>query len=278
MGYIDLHVHSNYSDGSCSPTELVQMACEKGLYAFALTDQDSVEGIPAAIQAAIHSPVYVIPGIEITSALGGRPVHILGYGIDIGNPGLYTALMTIGQFRDERNVKICSQLRTYGIDIDYDSIKNTFGCRLITRSHLAGFLVQHGYAADIRDAFDKYLAKGKPCYIPMRRLSTEDAVRLILRAGGIAVCAHPVLYHMNDTSMIQLLSLLRTFGVRGIEAIHSANTMEDEMKYKAMARELDMFITGGSDFRGVLRPDVDLGTGRGNLMIPQSILNDLNRY
>ena len=277
MGYIDLHVHSNYSDGSCSPTELVQMACEKGLYAFALTDQDSVEGIPAAFQAAVHTPVHVIPGIEITSALGGRPVHILGYGIDTGNPGLYQALMAIGLYRDERNVKICSQLRTYGIDIDYDNLKTTFGCRLITRSHLAGFLVQHGYAADIKDAFDKYLAKGKPCYIPMRRLSTHDAVKLVLRAGGVAVCAHPVLYHMDDASCMQLLTLLRTFGVRGVEAIHSANTMEDEMKYKAMARELGMFVTGGSDFRGVLRPDIDLGTGRGNLMIPQSMLNDLKR-
>lgn len=278
MGYIDLHVHSNYSDGSCSPNEIVQLACEKGLFAFALTDQDSVEGIPAAIQAAMHTPVQVIPGIEITSALGGRPVHILGYGIDIGHPGLYSALMTIGQFRDERNVKICSQLRTYGIDIDYEMVKSTYGCRLITRSHLAGFLVQHGHASDIRDAFDKYLAKGKPCYIPMRRLSANDAVKLILRAGGVAVCAHPVLYHMDDASLMQLFTLLRTYGVRGIEAIHSANTIEDELKYKAMAKELGMFITGGSDFRGVLRPDIDLGTGRGNLMIPQTLLNEISRY
>jgi len=275
MGYIDLHVHSNYSDGSCSPAQLVQMACEKGLYAFALTDQDCVEGISAAQQAALHSPVRVIPGLEMTSALGGRPVHILGYGIDPGNPGLNAALLTISQYRDERNVKICSQLRAYGIDIDYDSIKNTFGCRRITRSHLAGYLVQHGYASDIKDAFDKFLAKGKPCYIPMRRLATDDAVRLILRSGGIAVCAHPVLYHMDDASCLQLFTLLRTFGVRGIEAIHSANTMEDEQKYRQMARELNMFITGGSDFRGVLRPDIDLGTGKGNLMIPQSLLSEL---
>ncbi len=275
MGFIDLHVHSTYSDGSLTPAQLVQLACEKGLYAFALTDQDSVAGIPAALQALAHTPMYIIQGVEITSALGGRPIHILGYGIDPENPSLVSALQIIGQYRDERNVKICSQLRTYGIEIDYDSIRNEMGCRLINRSHFAGYLVKNGYTADIKEAFDKYLAKGKPCYIPMRRLATHDAVKLVLRAGGIPVVAHPVLYRMDDDSYMQLFRLLRTFGVRGIEAIHSANTGEDEMKFRDMAKQLDMFITGGSDFRGILKPDIDLGTGRGNVMVPQSVLNDL---
>lgn len=275
MGYIDLHVHSTFSDGSLTPGQLVELACEKGLYAFALTDQDTVAGIPAVTQAVLHSPMYVIAGVEITSALDGRPVHILGYGIDIENPGLVSALEMINQYRDARNVKICSQLRTYGIDIDYDSIRSEMGCRMITRSHFAGYLVKNGHVKDIREAFDKYLAKGKPCYIPMRRLATPDAVRVILRAGGIPVAAHPVLYHLSEAEYIQLFTLLKSFGVRGIEAIHSAGTTEDELMFRAIARKLDMFITGGSDFRGILKPDIDLGTGRGNVMVPQSLLNDL---
>ena len=275
MGYIDLHVHSTFSDGSLTPAQLVQLACEKGLYAFALTDQDSVAGIPSALQAVMHSPMYLMTGVEITSALGGRPIHILGYGIDYENPGLVSALQIINQYRDERNIKICSQLRAYGIEIDYDSIRNDMGCHMINRSHFAGFLVQKGYVSDIKEAFDRYLAKGKPCYIPMHRLATDDAVRLILRAGGIPVVAHPALYHMDDSGYKQLFTLLRSFGVRGIEAIHSSNTPEDEIKFKTMARELNMFITGGSDFRGVLKPDIDLGTGKGNVMVPQSLIDDL---
>lgn len=275
MRYIDLHVHSIFSDGSLTPSQLVELACEKGLYAFALTDQDTVAGIPSALQAALQSPVHLMAGVEITSALDGKTIHILGYGIDYENPGLLSALQIIGQYRDERNVKICSQLRTYGIDIDYEEIRSGMGCRLITRSHFAGYLVQHGYCADIREAFDKYLAKGKPCYVPMRRLSTRDAVLLILRSGGVPVIAHPVLYHMSDEDYRQLFRRLHSFGVRGIEAIHPSNTVEDEIKFRNMAQEMDMIVTGGSDFRGLLKPDIDLGTGRGNVMVPESVLDTL---
>lgn len=276
MGFIDLHVHSTASDGSCSPSELVNLACEKGLYAFALTDHDTVAGIPSALTAARSNPVRVIPGIELSSSIEGTQIHILGYHIDYNNMRFLEALKVISQFRDERNIKICSQLRSYDVDIDYEEFRNTVGCRMITREHFAAFLVASGFASDMKDAFSRYLAPGKPCYVPMRRLSTHDAVRLITAAGGVAVVAHPVQYRLSDDQYRELFTLLRSYGVRGIEAIYSTNTMQQEQKFRRMAQELGMFITGGSDFHGLLKPDIDLGTGRGNLMIPQTILRNIH--
>ena len=275
MGYIDLHVHSTASDGSYAPSELVKLACEKGLYAFALTDHDTVAGIASAITASRLNPVRVIPGIELSSSIEGTQIHILGYHIDYNNPRFLEALKVISQFREERNIKICSQLRSYDIDIDYEEFRTSVGCRMITRDHFAAYLVASGYAEDLRDAYSKYLAVGKPCYVPMRRLGTRDAVRLITAAGGVAVVAHPVQYRLSDDEYRQLFILLRSYGVRGIEAIYSDNTMQDEQKFRHMAEELGMFITGGSDFHGLLKPDIDLGTGRGNLMIPQTLLNNI---
>ncbi|MBQ9030459.1 MAG: PHP domain-containing protein [Parasporobacterium sp.] len=275
MGFIDLHVHSNLSDGSCSPAELVQLALEKGLSAFALTDHDSVAGIAPAISAARNYPLEVIPGIEITSSFGRQEIHILGYYIDYENPRLLEMNRQISQIRDDRNIKICAQLRSYGVDINYEDFRSTAGCRMITRRHFAAYLVAGGYASDLRDAFEKYLIKGRPCYIPMRKLSTEAAVRLILASGGVPVVAHPVLLHLTEEGYLKFFTLMKSFGVRGIEAIYSSNTAEDEQRFRSLAKELGMFITGGSDFHGVLKPGVDIGTGRGNLMIPQSLLDNI---
>lgn len=276
MGFIDLHVHSNISDGSYSPSDLVRMACEKGLYAFSLTDHDSVAGIPGALMASRAYPVKIIPGVEISSELAGRELHILGYHVDHTDLRFQDILHSISQFREERNIRICSQLRSYDVDIDYEAVRATAGCRMITRDHIAAYLVAGGYVGSIREAFDRFLAKGRPCFIPMRRISTEDAVWIITQANGIPVLAHPVQLRLTDQGYLQLFTLLKSLGIRGIEAIYPANTAKDEQRFRSMAKELRMFITGGSDFHGLLKPGIDIGTGRGNLMIPQEILDSLN--
>ena len=277
MGYIDLHVHSTASDGSLSPAQLVQYACEKGLYAFALTDHDSVAGISAARKAAENYPVKVIPGVEISSALGSKSIHILGYYIDYEDSRFLRSLHQISRSRDERNIKICAQLRSYGIDIDYESFRAQTGCRMITRNHFAFYLIAQGYVSSRMEAFEKYLAKGRPCYIPLQYPATSDVVRLIRNAGGTAVLAHPIQYRMTDKGYIQLFTLVKTFGVKGVEAIYSDHTPEEEQKFRSIAASLGMFVTGGSDFHGALKPEIDLGTGRGNIMIPQSLLDNLRR-
>lgn len=275
MAYIDLHVHSTASDGTYTPEELVSYACEKALYAFALTDHDSVAGIPSALSAARSHPVRIIPGVEISSVLGGRNIHILGYNVDFRDPVFVNSLRNIAAFRDERNLKICAQLRAYGVDIDYDSFKNELGCRTVTRTHFAMYLFANGHVKNKAEAFDKYLSKGRPCYIPIEGISTRDAVRLITHFGGVPVLAHPKQYRLTDTGYLKMFSVLKDYGVRGIETMYSTHSHEEEIKFTTIAHELGMFTTGGSDFHGLLKPDIDLGTGRGNLMIPSSILFDL---
>ena len=275
MGFVDLHVHSTMSDGSFTPAQLVHLACEKGLCAFALTDQDSVAGIYSALSESESYPVRIIPGVEITSVLGKHTIHILGYCVDHEDMRFVRALQKISNYTDARNIKICSQLRTYGIDIEYDEFREFAGCRTITRDHFAAFLVAGGYVADRASAYNQYLGKGRPCYMPRQMISTHDAVKLILNAGGVPVVAHPKSYRLEESGYIQLFSVLKSFGVKGVEAIYSDHTHDDEMMFTDLAQKLGLFITGGSEFCGMIRPDVDLGTGRGSLMIPEEILRNL---
>ncbi|MCF0229604.1 MAG: PHP domain-containing protein [Parasporobacterium sp.] len=275
MGYIDLHSHTTASDGSFTPDELVKYACEKGLSTIAITDHDTVAGIPAAMSAARSCPVDILPGVEVSSILGNSKIHILGYGIDYDNPKLTGYLNTVAAKRDERNMKICSQLRTYGVDIDYDDFMRSSGCRTITRTHLAQFLINNGYAADKAEAMDKYLGKGRPCYIPMSRLMAEDAIKLIRSFGGVAVLAHPMQYKQSDSGLFMMMNALKDMGLTGVEAVYSTHTHDDEMKFREMADALHFIVTGGSDCHGDLKPDIDLGTGKGNLMIPQTLLRDM---
>ncbi len=275
MGYIDLHVHSTASDGSLSPDELVKYACDKGLVAFALTDHDTVAGIPSAISAARDYPIYVIPGVEITSKMGSMELHILGYNVDYEDPNFQWALRVIRSLREERNLKICSQLHAYDINIDYEALKKETSCHMITRQHFASYLIRNGYVNSKAEAFDKYLAAGRPCYVPLERISASDAILVIRNAGGMAVLAHPKQYALDRDNYLKLFTVLKGMGLSGIEAIYSTHSYEDETLYKSLADELGLFITGGSDYHGELKPDIDLGTGKGNLMISQSLLENL---
>ena len=277
MGFIDLHVYSTASEGSLSPAELVKYACEKGLYAFALTDNGSVAGLTAAENEAKNYPVKVIPAVEITSSLGGRYIDLLGYNIDPDDPLLVKTLRTVTSYRDERNIKMCAQLRAYGVDINYEDFIEFCGSRMITRSHFASYLVACGFVSSQAEAFSSYLGRRKPCFVPMKTIPTNEAANAIRHAGGKAVAAHPGRYRMTEQNYVQFFTLLKTFGVQGIEAIHSDNSMEDEQLFKGIARDLGMFITGGSGFCGMLRPDIDMGTGKGNLMIPQDMLKSISR-
>ena len=277
MGYIDLHVHSTMSDGSLSPAQLVRLACEKGLSCFALTDHDTVAGISQALKESESYPVKVIPGVEITCALGKHTIHILGYNVDHEDLRFIRALQKISHYQDVRNIKICSQLTTYGIDINYDDFRDFVGCRTITRDHFAAFLVAGGYVKDRVQAYEQYLGKGRPCYMPQYKIKAYDAVKLIQSAGGIPVVAHPKQYRLNPSGYIQLFTVLSSFGVKGIEAIYPTHTHEEEAFFTQKAKELGMFITGGSDFHGVLKPEIDMGTGVGNLMIPDEILENLRQ-
>lgn len=275
MDFIDLHIHSTASDGSLDPYELVQTALEKGLYAFALTDLDTVEGIPYVMEAAEGYPVHVIPGIEISTSYLGNEVHVLGYNIDWNNEFLLETLESVDRLRYERLLQICDLLSEHRIHVTIQEIFDNAESRVITRADIAKVMVIKKYVSSSEEAYDKYLGRDKPCYIPKFKLDIEDAVKLIHFAGGVCSLAYPAKYHMTDEEFIVMFRYLKRLGFKCIEAVFSDHTARDEKRFRDLAEFVGLGITGGTGFSCKALPDVSMGTGRGNLMIPAALLENL---
>ncbi|MBQ9815094.1 MAG: PHP domain-containing protein [Lachnospiraceae bacterium] len=277
MGYIDLHVHSTESDGTMPPRELVQYACEKGLSAFALTDHDTVKGVGPALITAEYLPVTVIPGVELTSLWDDHNIHVLGYFIDHNNPDFVARLEEISMMRTNRNYKMCELLQKQGFNITMDELLSRHSSININRANIADLMAEKGYVRDHKEAFDKYIGRTCPCFIPSFKISIEEAADLIASVGGVSVIAHPVKYGFSNDEYYELFHYAKVIGIHGIEALYSENTFNDEVKFKDYARKLDMFITGGSDYHGMNKPAIDMGTGKGNLMVPDTLLDNIRR-
>lgn len=280
MNYIDLHVHSSYSDGTLTPTQIVSLAIEQKLVAFALTDHDTVEGVEEAITAAkaaaLNGPsLTVIPGVEISAAYKGEDIHILGLHLNHKNPTLLQTLKEAAQERDQRNHKMCKKLQEAGIPITVEKMKTDNPDVVLTRAHFATFMLNEGYVSSIKEAFDKYLDSTSPYYVKREYLSPKQAIEIIVQAGGYPVLAHPLLYKLSPSELKQLIQELKSYGLVGLEAIYSNNVNNDEAYIKSLALKYDLFVTGGSDFHGTVKPDIVLGSGRGNLRIPDSILKNI---
>lgn len=298
---VDLHVHSNRSDGSFSPTQLVDYACEKGLAAFALTDHDTIDGLEEAIryaqelrerqsqaacapaekpgdgafQATAHRIPEVIPGIEFSTEYMGQDVHVLGLYIDYRNEDFTGQLKAFVDSRVTRNQKMCALLQENGIPVSYEELTEEYPNAVITRAHYAKHMLSHGYVKTMSEAFDRYIGDHCPCYIPREKVTPVRAVELILSAGGIPILAHPVLYHMSDAQLDALTARLKEAGLEGLEAIYSTYTLSDERRMRALAKKYGLAISGGSDFHGANKPGLDLATGYGKLFVPYSVLEDL---
>ncbi len=282
MKYIDLHVHSNASDGTLTPTEVVSLAASLSLSAIALTDHDTVAGVAEAQAAALvmsdaSDPLRIIPGAEISAAYNGRDIHILGLFLDTKNNALIKTLNEAVAKREERNEKMAANLRGAGIDITVDKLKAAEGEAVLTRAHFAKYMTEHGFTKSNKDAFDRFLNDSSPYYVPRDYLSPEATIDLIHEAGGLAVLAHPLLYKYNLEQLDVLIALLAGFGLDGIEAIYSLNTGFDEGIIRRYANRYNLAITGGSDFHGMNKPDISLGSGKGNLQIPESLLDSLEK-
>lgn len=281
MKYIDLHVHSNASDGSMQPSEVVTLAYESGLSAFALTDHDTLQGIEEAMQQAKllqteGKEIRVIPGVEISVAYKKKDIHMLGLLIDYKNPILCNTLADARAERISRNEKMAANLRNAGIDISLEALTKFCGKdTVLTRAHFANYLTAHHYTKNNKDAFDKYLNETTPYYVPRNYMAPKDAIALILQADGIPVLAHPLLYHLPEAELDFLISQLTSYGLMGIETIYSSNTGFDEGILRRYANKYHLLMTGGSDFHGLAKPDISIGTGRGNLKIPYSLLTNL---
>ena len=280
MQYIDLHVHSTFSDGTYTPTQLVQLAKKNGLVAMALTDHDTVDGVDEAVRAAQNTNLQIIPGVELSckyqiSSERKKEIHILGYNLDYRQPELIDTLRQVADERNNRNRKMCDNLKADGFPIDYESLTARFGESILTRAHFARFLHEKGAIPSIDSAFKKILAEDGPYFVNRQYLSPKTGIDLIKKAGGIPVLAHPLLYKMSVTELHKLLDELKGYGLKGIEAMYSRNHGTDEAFVKKLAQQFDLFITGGSDFHGTNKPDIELGRGEGNLFVPVMLLENL---
>lgn len=272
MKIVDLHVHSNKSDGTCSPSELVDLAIQKGLSAFALTDHDTTAGLDEAIEYAKGRDIEVVPGIEFSTEYQGRDIHVLGLAIDYKAPVFADRLQAFVDSRIGRNRKMCRNLTEAGIDISYEKLMAAYPGAVITRAHYARYLLDHGYVKSLPEAFERYVGDHCPYFVPREKVTPVQAVQLIRQAKGITVLAHPTLYHMGKDALQKLVSSLTEAGLVGLEAVYSTYSAGEEREMRQLALRNGLLISGGSDFHGSNKPGLELATGyHGKLVIPYDI-------
>jgi predicted metal-dependent phosphoesterase TrpH len=274
MKLIDLHTHTTASDGSLSPGELVRHARKVGLTAIAITDHDTVEGVDEALDQARHIDVEVIPGVEIGVDFASE-MHILGYFPNRNHLNIKTILEKLRNNRQERNPKMIRKLNELGINISLDEVEKEAGGNIVARPHFAGVMVKKGYVSSVKEAFDAYLTPGKPAYVKKDKLTPEEGIGKIIDAGGIPVLAHPIYLGMQEKQLDDLLTRLTVCGLKGIEAYYVDNSDEQTEELLMLAEKHKLLVTGGSDFHGAFKPDIELGSGRGNLRIPYILLDRL---
>jgi predicted metal-dependent phosphoesterase TrpH len=274
---LDLHVHTTFSDGSRSPMDVFTLAQKANVTAMAITDHDTVDGIPEALAASRAMGVALIPGIEISSRYGETELHVLGYFLDWQDAALRKQLDGLKETRHVRNPQIIEKLRALGMDITYDEVRVLAGDASIGRPHIARVLMQKGYVHSAKEAFDRYLAEGAAAYVPRDLPGPEQAIALIRAAKGAAVLAHPVWLERVGEGIQRLCSRLKEAGLQGIEAHYSTHSPDQTSEYLETARRLDLLVTGGSDFHGATKPDIEVGVGRGGLTVPTKLLEPLRK-
>ena len=254
---VDMHVHSTASDGTCTPAEIARLAHRDRISVLALTDHDTVDGIPGFVAACRRYAIRWIAGIEL-SAKAPVTTHILGYRLrDLAT--VKRAMDWILKKRNERNLAICEKLREAGVDIHIDEIEREAGGHVIARPHFAGALLKKGYVSGYREAFDRYLARGAAAYVPREAYSPEGCIAAIREAGGLAVLAHPSQTGLSGSALDDLLDELKGYGLWGVECISSHCTSEQAFDYMRIADRHALYATAGSDFHGARRPGVALG-------------------
>ncbi len=271
MRQVDLHVHSNKSDGTFSPKELVDYALQKNIPAFALTDHDTVDGLSEAVTYAEDKPVEVIPGIEFSTEYEGKDVHIVGLYIQYESPSFQTQLQAFVDSRIRRNIKMCRNLQEAGIDITFDKLRAENPGAVITRAHYAAYLLEHGYVKERAEAFSKYVGDTCKYFVPREKITPIQAVELILQAHGVPFLAHPPLYHLENDRLETLVKTLKEAGLLGIETLYSTYNGQEERDMFRLAKKYDLLPGGGSDFHGENKPGLDLATGYGKLFVPEDM-------
>jgi hypothetical protein len=254
-----MHTHSTASDGTLTPTGLVERAAAAGVETLALTDHDTVAGIPEAMTAAKAAGLGLIPGVEVSVTWGGRTVHVVGLAVDITCKALLDGLAGLQDYRVWRAEEIGRRLARAGYDGALDGAKRYAAGTLIGRTHFARFLVERGAAKDLRDVFKRFLVSGRPGHVPGEWTTLEQALGWIHAAGGIAVIAHPARYGFTRTKMRRLIGELKECGGRGLEVVSGSHSKDDYHVYAGHAREAGLLASAGSDYHGPEKPWIELG-------------------
>lgn len=274
---IDLHTHTNESDGTLTPAELVNEAIAVGLEALAISDHDTFAGYDRALPLAREQGLDLVCGIELSTKLRGRTVHLLGYFLQDGPSEEFRAWLDVMQAsRRERNLRMIERLQSLGIDITSEEVEAK-GRTLAGRPHFARLLLEKGYVASIQQAFEEFLDESAKGYVDRREPQLSEGIERILAGRGIPSVAHPIrIAKKNHETMEDLIAEMRDMGLRAIEAYHSDHGLRDIEQYLEIARRFSLAVTGGSDFHGQVKPRIRLGRGyNGNLDIPLTVLEHL---
>jgi len=282
---VDLHTHSNASDGDLSPALLIREAAKKGISAIALTDHDTLSGLEAAETEAKAAGIRFIPGIEMSinwtgsaevCGIGpGGEFHLLGLNLQSPSPGFLAAIEELSRRRETRNREILERMNELSIEATWEEVLALSGGKLVARPHFAHLLVNKKVAKNREQAFDRYLKPGKPLYVPKASLTFEEAAALIRESGGICVLAHPMSLYVAWGRLPELIKTLKDRGLMGIEAWHPTAQKKSCQRLENLCRELKLYITEGSDFHGSFRPDRYLGYSHQGRMISDAILEAL---
>ena len=265
----DLHLHTTASDGRLTPQELVRKAVELKLDVIAITDHDSVEGVPPALEAAqSFTQLMVIPGVEINTDVPKGEVHILGYFLNYRNPELNRTLGELRNSRYERGKKMVAKLVELGINIDWRRVEELAGKGSIGRPHIAQAMLEQGYVSSLREAFTEYIGRNGPAYVERKKLTPIEAVKVVLEADGLPVLAHPADIEPLEPFLLQL----KKAGIIGIEIYYDGYDSKTIARLKRFARKLDLIACGGSDFHGL---DEYIGADIGSVNLPRESVEQL---
>ncbi len=280
MGFIDLHTHTTCSDGTFSPSDLVSLASSRGLEAIAVTDHDTIAGLSQALETGNSLNIEVITGAELSIEYPlpeSGHMHLLGLFLEPGSRELKEGLEWLRQKREERTPRILNILHEQGVHITETEIMEKSGGGSVGRPHIARLLLEKGYVDSMQEAFDSYLKKGAVAYVPKEKFPLERAIEMILSANGIPILAHPYTLKLGAKELEDLLISMKEMGLRGIEAHYSNHSEDQTAQFLALAEKLDLLVSGGTDFHGENKPDIQLGTGLGDLRIPSSVLEKLKK-
>lgn len=273
---IDLHTHSTRSDGTDPPSRIPELAAAAGCSAVALTDHDTLAGLPEARRRADELGIRLVPGCEVSCAFRGGSAHVLAYFVEDGDGPLQQELAHLRRDRVTRNRLLAERLIELGLPVTYEElVAEAASEESLGRPHVAAVLVRHGAADSIPDAFDRWLAKGRPAHVPKARVSPAAVALLARGSGGVAVLAHPLTLDLGPNELAAAVAELAEAGFAGIEAWYGRYSPDERAGLAELARRHGLVATGGSDYHGTVKADLAVGTGQGDLRVPDDVVEQL---